>query len=161
MFTNEPASDAAWKVFYRVAKKIEEDTSKFSFNTAVSGFMIGVNELTDLKCHSKDLLEKFLVVLSPYAPHICEELWKAIGNQGSILDAAFPTIEEKYLIESSKEYPIAINGKTRTTIMLDVHLGQAEIEALVVKDPVVLKWLEGNPPKKIIYVKNKMINVVL
>ena len=161
VFTNEPASDAAWKVFYRVAKKIEEDTSKFSFNTAVSGFMIGVNELTDLKCHSKDLLEKFLVVLSPYAPHICEELWKAIGNQGSVLDAQFPTIEEKYLIEASKEYPIAINGKTRTTIMLDVNLGQAEIEALVVKDPVVVKWLEGNPPKKIIYVKNKMINVVL
>lgn len=161
VFTNEPASDAAWKVFYRVAKKIEEDTSKFSFNTAVSGFMIGVNELTDLKCHSKDLLEKFLVVLSPYAPHICEELWKAIGNQGSVLDARFPTIEEKYLIEASKEYPIAINGKTRTTIMLDVNLGQAEIEALVVKDPVVVKWLEGNPPKKIIYVKNKMINVVL
>jgi leucyl-tRNA synthetase len=161
VFTNEPASDAAWKVFYRVAKKIEEDTSKFSFNTAVSGFMIGVNELTDLKCHSKDLLEKFLVVLSPYAPHICEELWKAIGNQGSVLDAQFPTIEEKYLIEASKEYPIAINGKTRTTIMLDVNLGQAEIEALVVKDPVVVKWLEGNQPKKIIYVKNKMINVVL
>jgi len=161
VFTNEPASDAAWKVFYRVAKKIEEDTSKFSFNTAVSGFMIGVNELTDLKCHSKDLLEKFLVVLSPYAPHICEELWKAIGNQGSVLDARFPTIEEKYLIEASKEYPIAINGKTRTTIMLDVNLGQAEIEALVVKDPVVVKWLEGNQPKKIIYVKNKMINVVL
>ena len=161
VFTNEPASDAAWKVFYRVAKKIEEDTSKFSFNTAVSGFMIGVNELTDLKCHSKDLLEKFLVVLSPYAPHICEELWQAIGNQGSVLDAQFPTIEEKYLIETSKEYPIAINGKTRTTIMLDINLGQAEIEALVVKDPVVVKWLEGNPPKKIIYVKNKMINVVL
>ena len=161
VFTNEPASEAAWKVFYRVAKKIEEDTSKFSFNTAVSGFMIGVNELTDLKCHSKDLLEKFLVVLSPYAPHICEELWKAIGNQGSVLDAQFPTIEEKYLIEASKEYPIAINGKTRTTIMLDVNLGQAEIEALVVKDPVVVKWLEGNQPKKIIYVKNKMINVVL
>lgn len=161
VFTNEPASDAAWKVFYRVAKKIEEDTSKFSFNTAVSGFMIGVNELTDLKCHSKDLLEKFLVVLSPYAPHICEELWKLIGNQGSVLDAQFPTIEDKYLIETSKEYPIAINGKTRTTIMLDVHLGQSEIEALVMKDPVVMKWLDGNPPKKIIYVKNKMINVVL
>jgi leucyl-tRNA synthetase len=161
VFTNEPASDAAWKVFYRVAKKIEEDTSKFSFNTAVSGFMIGVNELTDLKCHSKDLLEKFLVVLSPYAPHICEELWKAIGNQGSVLDAQFPTIEEKYLIETSREYPIAINGRTRTTIMLDVHLGQAEIEALIAKDPVVLKWLEGKTPKKIIYVKNKMINVVL
>ena len=161
VFTNEPASDAAWKVFYKVAKKIEDDTSKFSFNTAVSGFMIGVNELTDLKCHSKDVLEKFLVILSPYAPHICEELWHAIGNEGSVLDATYPTIEEKYLIESTKEYPIAINGKTRTTINLDVNLTQAQVEELVMKDPVVIKWLEGNAPKKIIYVKNKMINIVM
>jgi leucyl-tRNA synthetase len=161
VFTNEPASDAAWKVFYKVAKKIEDDTSKFSFNTAVSGFMIGVNELTDLKCHSKELLEKFLIILSPYAPHICEELWHAIGNEGSVLDATYPAIEEKYLIESTKEYPIAINGKTRTTINLDVNLSQAQVEELVMKDPVVIKWLEGNAPKKIIYVKNKMINVVL
>jgi len=161
VFTNEPASDAAWKVFYKVAKKIEDDTSKFSFNTAVSGFMIGVNELTDLKCHSKDVLEKFLVILSPYAPHICEELWHAIGNEGSVLDATYPTIEEKYLIESTKEYPIAINGKTRTTINLDVNLTQAQVEELVMKDSVVIKWLEGNAPKKIIYVKNKMINIVM
>ena len=161
VFTNEPASDAAWKVFYKVAKKIEDDTSKFSFNTAVSGFMIGVNELTDLKCHSKEVLEKFLVILSPYAPHICEELWHAIGNEGSVLDATYPTIEEKYLIESTKEYPIAINGKTRTTINLDVNLTQAQVEELVMKDPVVIKWLEGNAPKKIIYVKNKMINIVM
>jgi leucyl-tRNA synthetase len=161
VFTSTPASDAAWKVFYKVAKKIEEDTSKFSFNTAVSGFMIGVNELTDLKCHSKEVLEKFLVVLSPYAPHICEELWHAIGNVGSVLDAAFPTIEEKYLVETSKEYPIAINGKTRTTIMLDINLTQADVEGMVMQDPVVVKWLEGKAPKKIIYVKNKMINVVL
>ena len=161
VFTNEPATDAAWKVFYRVAKKIEEDTSKFSFNTAVSTFMIGVNELTDLKCHSKELLEKFLVILSPYAPHICEELWHAVGNEGSVLDAGYPVIEEKYLVETSKEYPIAINGKTRTTINLDVNLSQADVEALVMQDAIVLKWLEGNTPKKIIYVKNKMINIVV
>lgn len=161
VFTNEPATDAAWKVFYKVAKKIEEDTSKFSFNTAVSGFMIGVNELSELKCHSKELLEKFLIILSPYAPHICEELWQAIGNEGSVLNATYPAIEEKYLVETSKEYPIAINGKTRTTIHLDVNLSQQEVEELVMKDAVVIKWLEGNAPKKIIYVKNKMINVVL
>lgn len=161
VFNNEPATDAAWKVFYKVAKKIEEDTSKFSFNTAVSGFMIGVNELTELKCHSKELLEKFLIILSPYAPHICEELWQAIGNAGSVLDATYPAIEEKYLVETSKEYPIAINGKTRTTINLDVNLSQQEVEELVMKDAVVIKWLEGKSPKKIIYVKNKMINVVL
>lgn len=161
IFTNEPATDAAWKVFYKVAKKIEEDTSKFSFNTAVSGFMIGVNELTELKCHSKELLEKFLIILSPYAPHICEELWQAIGNAGSVLNATYPAIEEKYLVETTKEYPIAINGKTRTTINLDINLSQQEVEELVMKDAIVIKWLEGNAPKKIIYVKNKMINVVL
>jgi leucyl-tRNA synthetase len=161
VFTNEPATDAAWKIFYKVAKKIEDDTSKFSFNTAVSGFMIGVNELTELKCHSKELLEKFLIILSPYAPHICEELWQAIGNAGSVLNATYPAIEEKYLVETTKEYPIAINGKTRTTINLDINLSQQEVEELVMKDAVVIKWLEGNGPKKIIYVKNKMINVVL
>ncbi len=161
VFTSEPATDAAWKVFYRVAKKIEEDTSKFSFNTAVSTFMIGVNELTDLKCHSKELLEKFLIILSPYAPHICEELWHAVGNEGSVLDASYPAIEEKFLVETSKEYPIAINGKTRTTINLDINLSQADVESLVMQDAVVIKWLEGNTPKKIIYVKNKMINIVV
>lgn len=161
VYTQEPASDAAWKVFYKVAKKIEEDTSKFSFNTAVSTFMIGVNELTDLKCHSKELLEKFLVILSPYAPHICEELWHAIGNEGSVLDAMYPVIEEKYLVETSKEYPVAINGKTRTTLNLDIQLSQSDVEAIVMQDAVVLKWLEGKAPKKIIYVKNKMINIVV
>ena len=109
----------------------------------------------------KELLEKFLVILSPYAPHICEELWHAIGNHGSVLDTSYPVIEEKYLVEATKEYPIAINGKTRTTINLDVNLSQADVEALVMQDAVVLKWLEGNTPKKIIYVKNKMINIVM
>jgi leucyl-tRNA synthetase len=144
-----------------MVKKVEDDTEKFSFNTAVSTFMIGVNELTELQCHSKDLLEKFLVLLSPYAPHICEELWLAMGCNGSVLDADFPEVVEKYLVETSKEYPIAINGKTRTTMMLALDITQEQIEQLVLQDSVVQKWLEGNPPKKIIYVKNKMINVVI
>jgi leucyl-tRNA synthetase len=155
------ASDAAWKAFYKMVKKVEDDTARFSFNTAVSSFMIGVNELTDLNCHSKDLLAKFLVVLAPYAPHIAEELWAATGQAGSVLDASYPEVEEKYLVETSKEYPVAINGKTRTTMNLDVNATQADVEALVLADPIVMKWLEGEPPKKIIYVKNKMINVVL
>jgi leucyl-tRNA synthetase len=142
-------------------KKVEDDTAKFAFNTAVSGFMIGVNELTDLKCHSLELLEKLLVVLSPYAPHIAEELWSRIGKDGSVLDAAYPVLQEKYLVETTCEYPVAINGKTRTTMELDVNIGQAEAERLVMADPVVVKWLEGKSPKKIIYVKGKMINVVV
>jgi leucyl-tRNA synthetase len=117
--------------------------------------------LTDLHCDSKGLLAKFLVVLAPYAPHIAEELWTATGQTGSVLDASYPAVEEKYLIETSKEYPVAINGKTRTTLNLDVNATQADVEALVLVDPIVMKWLEGKPPKKIIYVKNKMINVVM
>jgi leucyl-tRNA synthetase len=143
------------------AKKVEEDTEKFSFNTVVSAFMICVNELTEQGCRSRELLAKFLVVLSPYAPHICEELWSATGHTGSILKAPFPALEEKFLLESTKEYPVAINGKTRTTFNLDINITQTEVEALVVADPVVIKWLDGKPPKKIIFVKNKMINVVV
>jgi leucyl-tRNA synthetase len=158
---DEVPSNEASKTFYKMVKKVEDDTEKFSFNTAVSTFMIGVNELTELQCHSKDLLEKFLVLLSPYAPHICEELWLAMGCNGSVLDADFPEVVEKYLVETSKEYPIAINGKTRTTMMLALDITQEQIEQLVLQDSVVQKWLEGNPPKKIIYVKNKMINVVI
>ena len=158
---NDSPKDEAWKAFYKMLKKVEEDTEKFSFNTAVSTFMIGVNELTELNCRSKALLEQLLIVLSPYAPHICEELWQSIGCNGSVLDAAYPTVDEKYLIETSKEYPIAINGKTRTTMMIELNVTQQEIEQMVMEDPIVKKWLDGKPPKKIIYVKNKMINVVL
>ena len=111
--------------------------------------------------HSLELLEKLLVVLSPYAPHITEELWSRIGKEGSVLDAAYPILEQKYLVETTMEYPIAINGKTRTTMQLDLTISQAEIEQLVIADPVVIKWLEGKAPKKIIYVKGKMINVVI
>jgi leucyl-tRNA synthetase len=161
LFQDVPANDAAWKAFYRMTKKIEEDTEKFSFNTAVSSFMIGINELTDLKCHSKDLLSKLLIVIAPYAPHLAEELWTAIGEEGSVLDAAYPAIEEKYLVETTKEYPVAVNGKTRTTLNIDLNATQADVEAIVLVDPMVIKWLEGKLPKKIIFVKGKMINVVI
>jgi leucyl-tRNA synthetase len=162
LIVNDAApTEASWKSFYRMLKKVEEDTEKFSFNTVVSAFMICVNELTEQGCRSRELLAKFLVVLSPYAPHICEELWSATGHTGSILKAPFPALEEKFLLESTKEYPVAINGKTRTTFNLDINITQTEVEALVVADPVVIKWLDGKPPKKIIFVKNKMINVVV
>ncbi len=156
-----PAAEASWKTLYRLIKKVEEDTEKFSFNTVVSAFMIAANELADQKCHAIAVLEKFLVVLSPYAPHICEELWSATGHPGSILDAAYPAVEEKYLVEATREYPVAINGKTRTTLQLDANITQQEAEQIVLKDDVVMKWLEGKAPKKIIFVKNKMINVVI
>jgi len=159
--TNDAPTDAEWKVLYKAAKKIEEDTEKFSFNTAVSTFMIAVNELGDLKCHKKAILEKLLIALAPYAPHIAEELWHMIGNEGYILDAAFPPIENKYLVETAKAYPVAINGKTRTELTIALDATQQQVEEMVMADDIVKKWLEGKAPKKVIYVKNKMINVVM
>ncbi|XVJ67856.1 MAG: leucine--tRNA ligase [Lacibacter sp.] len=161
VWNEDKATDAELKVLHKTIKKIEEDTERFSFNTGVSTFMICVNELSDLKCHKKEILEQLLILLTPYAPHISEELWTALGNSGSILDASFPVFEEKYVKESSKAYPVAINGKTRTELTLALDISQQEVEAIVLKDEVVQKWLEGKQPKKIIYVKNKMINVVI
>lgn len=161
LWTNDKATDAEWKALYKTIKKAEEDTERFSFNTGVSTFMIGVNDLTDLKCHKKEVLEKLLVAITPYAPHVAEELWHLLGNAGSVLDAAYPAIENKYLVETSKAYPVAINGKTRAELTLALDATQEQVEALVLQDATVLKWLEGKAPKKIIYVKNKMINVVM
>ena len=142
-------------------KKIESDTEQFSFNTAVSAFMVCVNELTDLKCHKRSVLEPLLILLTPYAPHIAEELWHQLGNKTSILDAKFPGVEEKYLTETSKEYPVSINGKLRTTLKLPLDIANDDAEKAVLANEIVLKWLDGKPPKKIIFVPGKMVNVVI
>jgi leucyl-tRNA synthetase len=161
VWTAAAASDVEWKTLYRTIKKTEEATERFSFNTGVSALMIGVNELTDLKCYKKEVLEKLVIILTPYAPHVAEELWQQLGNEGSVLDAPYPKVEEKYLVESAKNYPVAINGKTRTELNIALDATQQQVEAIVLADEVVKKWLEGNAPKKVIYVKNKMINVVI
>ena len=154
-------SDAELKVLHKTIKKIEEDTERFSYNTAVSAFMVCVNELHDLKCHKKAILEQLLILLTPYAPHVSEELWHQLGNDGSVLDASFPQFDPKYLIESTKEYPISINGKMRTTINISLNASQEEVEKIVLENEVVKKWVDGKTPKKIIYVKNKMVNLVI
>jgi len=161
VWTTAAATEAEWKCIYRTIKKTEEATERFSFNTGVSAMMIGVNELTDLKCYKKEVLEKFVIILTPYAPHAAEELWHLLGNEGSVLDAPYPKVEEKYLVESTKNYPIAINGKTRTELNIALDATQQQVEELVLADEIVKKWLEGNSPKKVVYVKNKMINVVV
>lgn len=161
VWVDEKATAAELKVLHRSIKKIEEDTERFSFNTGVSGFMIAVNELADLKCYKKEVLEKLLILLTPYAPHIAEELWHQLGHAESILEARYPVFEEKYIAETSKEYPISINGKTRTTLNISLDAAQTDIEKLVLENDIVKKWLEGKPPKKIIYVKGKMVNVVV
>ena len=161
VWNTDKANDAELKVLHKTIRKIDDDTERFSFNTAVSTFMICVNDLADLKCHKKEILEQVLILLMPYAPHIAEELWNQLGNGGTILDAAYPIFESKYTVESSKEYPISINGKVRANINMDLSLEQSDVEKLVLQNETVQKWLEGKAPKKIIYVKNKMVNVVI
>ena len=123
--------------------------------------MICVNELADIKCNKKEILEKVLVLITPYAPHIAAELWSLLGNSGSVLDASFPAFDGKYLVESSKEYPISINGKVRANINISLDATSENVEQIVLENETVQKWLEGKAPKKIIFVKNKMINVVI
>jgi leucyl-tRNA synthetase len=159
--TGDAATPAELKVLHQAIRKIENDTERFSFNTGVSSFMIATNELTDLKSHKRSVLEPLLILLVPYAPHIAEEIWSNLGNTGTILDAPYPVFNEMYVKESSKEYPVSVNGKTRTTIDIALDAAQTEVEAIVLKNEVVQKWLEGRPPKKIIFVKGKMVNVVV
>jgi leucyl-tRNA synthetase len=161
LVNQEKATNAELKVLHRTIKKIEEDTERFSYNTAVSTFMVCVNELTDLKCHKNEILQPLLILLAPYAPHISEELWHQIGNASTILEASLPKLEEKYLVETTKEYPVSVNGKLRTTINIDLNAAQPQVEEIVLANPVIQKWIEGKPPKKIIYVKGKMVNVVV
>jgi leucyl-tRNA synthetase len=149
------------KVLHKAIKKIEEDTERFSFNTAVSAFMICVNELADLKCHKKSVLEQLLILLTPYAPHFAEELWRLLGNAGSVLDASYPVFDETHVVESTKEYPVSVNGKLRTTLTISLAAEQPEVESLVLSNETVQKWMEGKAPKKIIFIKGKMVNIVV
>ncbi len=161
VWTNEQATPEELKVLHKTIKKIDEDTERFSYNTAVSAFMVCVNELADLKCNKKEVLEQVLVLLTPYAPHIAEELWAAIGNATSILDADYPVYNASYTTESSKEYPVSINGKLRTTLTFPIDAEQKDVEPVVLANEIVQSWLKGQEPKKIVFVKNRMINVVI
>jgi leucyl-tRNA synthetase len=161
IITNEPAANGELKILHKTIKKIEEDTERFSFNTGVSAFMIATNELNDLGCHKRCILEPLVILIAAYAPHISEELWHLLGHTSSVVDATYPKFEEKYVRESSKTYPVAINGKTRTELTIALDATQQQVEELVLANDIVKKWMEGRPPKKVIYVKNKMVNVVV
>jgi len=161
VWNKEAANDAELKILHKAIKKIEEDTERYSFNTAVSTFMICVNELADVNCHKKEVLEKLLVLLSPYAPHFAEDLWQALGNEGLVVDAPYPIFEAKYVTESAKEYPISINGKLRANISIDLTASEAEVHAIVLANELVKKWVADAPIKKIIFVKAKMVNIVI
>ena len=158
--SKEKATKEELKVLHKTIKKVQEDIENFSFNTSVSTFMIAVNELTALKCNKKEILEPLLVLLSPYAPHISEELWSLLGNKESISTAGFPVFDEKHLVESAKNYPISFNGKMRFTLELPLDLSKEEIEKTVLKHEKTIAQLEGRAPKKVIVVPGKIINIV-
>ncbi|WP_425076691.1 leucine--tRNA ligase [Psychroserpens sp. S379A] len=155
----EPSKDNL-KTLHKTIKKVEEDIENFSFNTSVSTFMIAVNELTAQKCTSKAILEPLLILISPYAPHIAEELWEQLGNSESISTAAFPVFEEKHLVESSKKYPISFNGKMRFTLELPLDMSKEDIEKTVMAHEKTIAQLDGRTPKKVIVVPGKIVNIV-
>ncbi|ESU29739.1 leucyl-tRNA synthetase [Flavobacterium limnosediminis JC2902] len=156
---DEPTADM-YKSLHKTIKKVTEDIENFSFNTSVSQFMICVNELAQQKCNHRAILEPLALLVSPYAPHIAEELWSALGHEGSIATVAFPIFEAKYLVESEKEYPVSFNGKMRFTIKLPLDLSAAQIEEIVMADERTQTQLQGRTPNKVIIVPGKIINLV-
>jgi leucyl-tRNA synthetase len=148
------------KTLHKTIKKVQEDIENFSFNTSVSTFMIAANELTAQKCTSKEILEPLLVLISPYAPHIAEELWSQLGNTGSVSTAPFPEFNASHLVESSKNYPISFNGKMRFTMELPLDLSKDAIEKAVLEHEKTQEQLAGRTPKKVIVVPGKIVNIV-
>jgi leucyl-tRNA synthetase len=158
---DQPTKEAL-KTLHKTIKKMTDDLDRFSFNTGVSNFMICVNELTDLKCNNKQILQELITMLSPYAPHISEELWVKIGNEpGTISTAKFPVFNEEFLVESAFDYPVSFNGKMRFKVNLSLSLNPKEIEEHVLALEESQKWLEGKTPKKVIIVPGKIVNVVI
>lgn len=149
------------KVLHKTIKKVSDDIERISFNTAVSNFMICVNELADLKCNNREILSQLTVLISPYAPHIAEELWSLLGNKASVINASFPIYNPEYTVENSFEYPVSFNGKMRFKLTLPVDLSVKDIEDSALNAPESQKWLEGKTPKKIIIVPRKIINIVI
>jgi leucyl-tRNA synthetase len=158
--SNDEPTQEMYKSLHKTIKKVTEDIENFSFNTSVSQFMICVNELATMKCNHRKILEPLAIVISPYAPHIAEELWSQLGHEGSISTVVFPLVNEKYLVESEKEYPVSFNGKMRFTIKLPLDLTVPQIQEIVMADERTLKQLEGRAPNKVIIVPGKVINLV-
>jgi leucyl-tRNA synthetase len=149
------------KILHRTIKKVREDIERFSFNTAVSSFMICVNELADAKCNKRAILQELAILISPYAPHLAEELWHQLGNQGSVCDSVCPLHDDKYLVENTFEYPVSFNGKMRFKIELPLDMPVPEIEKAVLNAKESEKWLDGKSPRKIIVVQKRIVNVVV
>ena len=159
--SEEAPTPVELKILHKTIKKITEDIERFSFNTAVSSFMICANELSEVKCHKREILEPLTVLIAPYAPHLAEELWANLGHNESITTAAYPICNETYLVESNFKYPVSFNGKMRFTLELPIDLSVSDIEKAVLASPDSQKWLEGKAPKKIIIVPKKIVNIVI
>ncbi|WP_020598329.1 leucine--tRNA ligase [Spirosoma panaciterrae] len=162
LVTDEQPTPAELKILHKTIQKAEGDIELYSFNTSVSAFMVCVNELTALNCRKRAILQDLVLILSPYAPHITEELWAALGNEpGTISKANFPIFNPAYLVEDAFEYPIQINGKVRTTISFSLDRAPTDIEKEVLADEIVQKWLDGKSPKKVVVVPKRIVNVVI
>ncbi len=158
---DEQPTEKELKLLHKLIKKIQEDIQQFSFNTSVSAFMIFVNEIAELKCHKRAILEPFLVCLSPFAPHICEELWHQIGHNKTIADEPFPSYKVELTVDDTKVYPVSFNGKMRFQIELPMNASPAELEQAILSDERTQRWLEGKTPKKVIAIPGKIINIVI
>ncbi len=159
--SEEAATKPELKVLHKTIKKINDDLNRFSWNTVVSTCMIAVNELTDLKCNKRSILEPLAILISPYAPHIAEELWERLGHSDSITIAAWPALEEQHLQDDSFEYPVSFNGKTRYFVTMPIDAAPADVQAAALAHEKAAHWLEGKEPKKIIVVPKRIVNVVV
>ncbi|MDY4943165.1 MAG: leucine--tRNA ligase [Candidatus Limisoma sp.] len=155
-----PSADAL-KSIHKLIKKVTWDIEHFSYNTSISAFMICVNELTSLKCHSRAVLSDLAVLIAPFAPHLAEQLWHDLGNATTVCDARWPKFDEKYLVESTVNYAVSFNGKARFNIKVANGTAREEVEKIALADPAAEKWLAGKTPKKIIVVPNKIVNIVI
>jgi leucyl-tRNA synthetase len=158
---NEAPTSGELKILHKTIKKITSDIENFSYNTSVSAFMICVNELFTLKCSKKSILEPLVILLTPFAPHIAEELYHALGSSNTVCDASFPICNEEYLKESEIKYPISFNGKVRFTLELPADMSKEDVEKTAMANDQTLKFLDGKAPKKIIVVPGKIVNIVL
>jgi leucyl-tRNA synthetase len=156
----EPTADEL-KILHTCIKKVNEDMERFSFNTSVAAFMICVNELKSIKCHKSLILKELVVLVAPFAPFIAEELWSILGETPSVLNASYPVHNEEYLKESAFTYPISINGKRRAEYIFAADASTEDVEKVVRALEVVTKWTEGKDIKKVIVIKDRMVNIVV
>ena len=157
---NEPTAEAL-KSLHKLIKKVSGDIENFSYNTAISAFMISLNELSQQKCKSKKILEQYLIVLAPFAPHIAEELWHALGHETTICDAQWPEFNEEYLKESTVKMAVSFNGKARYTIDVAVDASKEEVEKTALSHELASKWIDGKTIRKVIVVPGKIVNIVV